>query len=192
MEAWFQDLLQSAPPELKSGFFVSYLEFYDLQHSLQQGMISSLPSSSSSYSSSSSAIQWQEQWLRLPLLWLLPLLSSFWQHRCGHTHHHHHCHRQHFIIIIIITLVDICPHFGNTGANKLISYFLLRSVCDCSLSTLANFYSCLCNPFSSIRADKWAKTCVVRYIIIVLQNAVLSIFAIFTVFSIIGKYFQQE
>ena len=37
MEAWFQDLLKSAPPELKNGFFVSYLEFYDLQHSLQWG-----------------------------------------------------------------------------------------------------------------------------------------------------------
>ena len=41
VEAWFQDLLQSAPAELKNGFFVSYLEFYDLQHSLQQGTISS-------------------------------------------------------------------------------------------------------------------------------------------------------
>ena len=37
VEAWFQDLLKSAPPELKNGFFVSYLEFYDLQHSLQWG-----------------------------------------------------------------------------------------------------------------------------------------------------------
>ena len=40
-----QDLLKSAPPELKNGFFVSYLEFYDLQHSLQQGTMSSLTES---------------------------------------------------------------------------------------------------------------------------------------------------
>lgn len=39
VEDWFQDLLQSAPPQLKNGFFVSYLEFYDLQRSLQEGTI---------------------------------------------------------------------------------------------------------------------------------------------------------
>jgi len=37
VEIWFQSQLGGAPPELKNGFFISYLDFYDLQKSLQHG-----------------------------------------------------------------------------------------------------------------------------------------------------------
>ena len=32
--AWFADIIAKAPPELRGGFFVSYLGFYDVQSSL--------------------------------------------------------------------------------------------------------------------------------------------------------------
>ena len=37
VETWFQEIIKDAPIQLKNGFFVSYLEFYDLQKSLQEG-----------------------------------------------------------------------------------------------------------------------------------------------------------
>eukprot|EP00090_Calanus_glacialis_P004843 TRINITY_DN13625_c0_g1_i1.p1 TRINITY_DN13625_c0_g1~~TRINITY_DN13625_c0_g1_i1.p1 ORF type:complete len:1432 (+),score=169.81 TRINITY_DN13625_c0_g1_i1:127-4296(+) len=37
VETWFQEMMKDAPIQLKNGFFVSYLEFYDLQKSLQEG-----------------------------------------------------------------------------------------------------------------------------------------------------------
>ena len=37
MEKWTQEQLHSAPAGLKNGWFTSYLEFYDLQHSIAQG-----------------------------------------------------------------------------------------------------------------------------------------------------------
>lgn len=37
VESWFQEIIKDAPIQLKNGFFVSYLEFYDLQKSLLEG-----------------------------------------------------------------------------------------------------------------------------------------------------------
>ena len=42
VQTWFTNILQDAPETLKNGFFVSYLDFYDLQHSLLQGTYSAI------------------------------------------------------------------------------------------------------------------------------------------------------
>ena len=39
VETWFQEVMKDAPEQLRSGFFVSYLEFYDLQSSLLEGTL---------------------------------------------------------------------------------------------------------------------------------------------------------
>lgn len=37
VEAWFQEQLMKAPPGMKNGWFISQLEFYDLQLALSSG-----------------------------------------------------------------------------------------------------------------------------------------------------------
>ena len=39
---WFNDVIDSAPPELRNGFFVSHLKFYDVQNGLSEGTISAI------------------------------------------------------------------------------------------------------------------------------------------------------
>lgn len=42
VEAWFQEELKSAPPGLQNGFFLSDLNFYDLQDALQKDTVNSI------------------------------------------------------------------------------------------------------------------------------------------------------
>lgn len=42
LEHWFKDQLKNAPKEMSSGFFISYLGFYDLQRSLASDTLSSV------------------------------------------------------------------------------------------------------------------------------------------------------
>lgn len=42
VELWFTEILKTAPSGLKNGWFISDLEFYDLQHALSQGTLFSI------------------------------------------------------------------------------------------------------------------------------------------------------
>ena len=39
---WFTSVIQNAPPQLKNGFFLSHLAFYDVQNSLLQDTLSAI------------------------------------------------------------------------------------------------------------------------------------------------------
>ena len=39
---WFTSVIQNAPPQLRNGFFLSHLAFYDVQNSLLQDTLSAI------------------------------------------------------------------------------------------------------------------------------------------------------
>ena len=39
---WFTSVIQNAPPQLKNGFFLSHLAFYDVQNSLLHDTLSAI------------------------------------------------------------------------------------------------------------------------------------------------------